>query len=148
VDFFFGNHEIPRQFTPIKLDDVELPVPFGLKMPPTDAKTAQGKHWEVEISRDIRIPMLVSVIKAAHLTLFHMLGYNYVLSAGGYFVGHQILGEFFLHNYDKPKADVLKAANPFFREYVHMVRPLISDTFNFQGTVTDNALLICVSSRP
>jgi hypothetical protein len=69
-------------------------------MHPTNVLTAAGKHWEIEISRDVRIPMMVSVIKAAHLTLFEMLGYRYALSLAGYFVGRQILGEFYLQNYD------------------------------------------------
>ena len=63
-------------------------------MHPTEVIASKGKRWEVEISRDVRVPMLVSVIKAAHLTLFAMHGYNYALSSSGIFVGQQILGEF------------------------------------------------------
>lgn len=45
---------------------------------------------EIEISADLRLPAIVSAIKAAHLTLFELLGYRYARSAGGQFVhpGH------------------------------------------------------------
>jgi hypothetical protein len=72
-----------------------------------------------------------------------MLGYRYALSGGGHFVGRQILGEFFLLNHDKQKADVLKNAYPFFREFAHMVRPVESSGIDFQGTIADKQLLIC-----
>ena len=62
---------------------------------------------------------------------------------GGHFVGRQILGEFFLLNYDKRKADVVKNAEPFFREFAHMVRPVESSGIDFHGTTTDKLLLFC-----
>ena len=146
VEFFFGGSQVPEQFTQIKLEGKDLSVPFGLKMHPTDVKAAEGKHWEIEISRDVRIPMMVSVIKAAHLTLFNMLGYSYALSPAGQFVGHDILGKFFLKNRRKSKAEVLKSARPFFREFVNMVRPLISCGFDSQGTVIDRTFYMCMGS--
>jgi hypothetical protein len=146
VEFFFSEGNVPEKFTEVKLEGKDVSVPFGLKMHPTDFMAAEGKHWEIEISRDVRIPMMVSVIKAAHLTLFNMLGYSYALSLAGHFVGRQILGEFFLQNRDKPKAEVLKHARPFFREFVHMVRPLISCGFDSQGTVIDKTFYMCMGS--
>src|SRR5258705_7940142 len=146
VDFFFGSKGMPAQFTPVDLGDVKLSVPFGLKMHPTDVKAAQGKQWEIEVSRDVRIPMLVSVIKAAHLTLFEMLGYRYALSLAGHFVGQEILGKFFLQNKDKRKVEVVKSAVPYFREFANMVRPAISCPFDSQGTVSDKTFLMCMGS--
>ena len=146
VDFFFGSGEIPPQFTPINLEKVKLTVPFGLKMHPTEVIAAQDKRWEIEIQRDVRIPMLVSVIKAAHLTLFEILGYRYALSASGVFVGHDILGKFFLQNQKKRKTQVVKNAVPYFREFANMVRPIISCPFDSKGTVTDKTFLVCVGS--
>lgn len=144
VGFFFGNKEIPNHFTEVQFDDIEISVPLGLKMHPAEVVKSEGRHWEVEISRDVRIPMLVSVIKAAHLTLFAMHGYNYALSSSGHFVGQQILGEFFLKNHKKSKADVFKEAQSSFRDYRNMVRPLISGDFN--GTISDRRFLICMGS--
>jgi len=146
VDFFFTADRIPAQFTSINLGEEELSVPFGLKMHPTEVIAAQGKRWEIEVSRDVRIPMLVSVIKAAHLTLFETLGYRYALSLAGYFVGREILGKFFLQNQDRRKADVVKNAVPYFREFANMVRPVISCPFESKGTVIDKTFLMCMGN--
>jgi hypothetical protein len=146
VEHFFGGAKIPEQFTRIKFEGKEVSIPFGLKMRPTDVIAAEGKNWEIEISRDVRIPMMVSVIKAAHLTLFNMLRYQYALSSAGHFVGYDILGKFFSQNKDKPKSEVLENARPFFREFVHMVRPLISCGFDSQGTVIDKTFYLCMGS--
>ena len=146
VDFFFGSAEIPPEFTPINLETVKLSVPFGLKMRPTEVIAAKDKRWEIEIQRDVRIPMLVSSIKAAHLTLFEMLGYRYALSASGLFVGYDILGKFFLENRGKRKAEVVKNAVPYFREFANMVRPVIACPFDSKGTVIDKTFLICMGS--
>jgi len=146
VEHFFGGDKIPDQFTRIKFEGEEVSIPFGLKMHPSDAIAAEGKNWEIEISRDVRIPMLVSIIKAAHLTLFEILGYRYALSAAGIFVGHDMLGKFFSQNKDRPKAEVLENARSFFREFVHMARPLISCGFDSQGTIVDKTFHLCMGS--
>jgi hypothetical protein len=142
VDHFIAHNDIPEHFTRIEFDDGERMVQFGLKMHPEDVLAAVGQKWEIEISKDVRVPALVSLIKAAHLTLFEMLGYRYALSAGGYFIGRQILGEFFLQNCGKPKTEVLEKAHSFFREFVHMVRPVQSCSPGLQGTITDGLLFI------
>jgi hypothetical protein len=89
------------------------------------------------------VSALVSLIKAAHLTLFKLLGYRYALSAGGYFVGHDILGEFFLKNHTKTKSEVLESALPYFREFGYMVRPIQSSNLNIKGTISDGLLHVC-----
>ena len=72
---------------------------------------------------------LASLIKAAHLTLFEMLGYRYALSAGGYFVGKDILGQFFLNNCGQSMRKILKNAVAHFQEFVYMVQPVESQEF-------------------
>jgi hypothetical protein len=144
VEYFIANDDVPEGFTPIEYHHDGQSVALGLKLGPEDLAADRG--LEIEIAKDLRIPALVSLIKAAHLTLFHMLGYRYALSAGGYFVGRQILGEFFYKNYGRPKAEVLANAHPFFREFVHMVRPVGSLDLDLQGTVTDTKLFICMGS--
>lgn len=143
VEYFVAKDKIPKNFTAAVFDSDGQEVQLGLKMSPEDMLSAAGKNWQIAIAKDVRIAALVSLIKAAHLTLFEMLGYRYALSGGGHFVGRQILGEFFLLNHDKRKADVLKNAHPFFREFAHMVRPVESSGIDFQGTIADKQLLIC-----
>jgi hypothetical protein len=147
VEFFHSNQPIPEHFTRVKIDGQEPNVGFGLKMHPTDLVALEGQHWETEISRDVRLPMLVSLIKAAHLTLFEMLGYRYALNNAGRFVGHQILGEFFLQNRQKIKSkmEIVEKARSFFAEFVHIVRPVVDSGFDSKGTINDNALYVCMS---
>ncbi len=143
VDYFVAQGNVPEYFTQIEFDHDGQSVRLGLKMPPEDVLATAKQKWEIEIDKDVRIPALVSLIKAAHLTLFEILGYRYALSAGGHFVGRQILGEFFYQNRGKLRPEVLKNAFPFFREFAHMVRPVQSCPLDFQGTITDRQLLIC-----
>lgn len=143
VEFFVANGNIPKNFSRIIFDNNGRLINLGLKMSPEEVITSMERNWEISISKDVRIPALVSLIKAAHLTLFEMLGYRYILSTGGYFVGRQILGEFYLKNCDKPKSTIFDNAHPFFRNFSHMVRPIQSSGIDFQGTITDKLLLIC-----
>ena len=143
VEFFVAKEKIPKHFTPVVFDSDGQEIQLGLKISPEAMHAATGKKWKIEIEKDVRLAALVSLIKAAHLTLFEILGYRYALSAGGHFVGRQILGEFFLRNHDKRKTDVLKNARPFFREFAHMVRPVESSGIDFRGTINDKQLLVC-----
>lgn len=144
VEHFFSPRGIPQNFPRLIFKGTESSTPLGLKIQPIDVATLENQKWEMEISRDIRISTMVSVIKAAHLTLFEMLGYNYVNRASAEFVGRQILGNFFLQNRGERKHEVLKSANEFFRPYIHMTRPILKT--EFQGTITDKKLLMCMGS--
>ncbi len=146
IDYFVTKDRIPEQFTPIEFKKDEHSILVGLKMSPNAFIASADGNWDIEISKDVRVAALVSIIKAAYLTLFDMLGYRYTLSAAGEYVGHQILGEFFRQNHGKKKSIVLQNARPFFREFATMVRPVLSCGFNFQGTITDRMLLVCWSS--
>ncbi|MHB1356671.1 MAG: hypothetical protein ACYCZF_11940 [Anaerolineae bacterium] len=143
VDFFVAKNEIPTNFTRMDLSIDGSSVQLGLKMPPEDVRAGLEHNWEILVSKDVRIPALVSLIKAAHLTLFEMLGYSYAFSNSGYIVGREILGEFYLQNSDKTKSSALDSALPFFREFTHMVRPFQSAPANFQGTITDKLCYVC-----
>lgn len=149
VDHFVlqGNKgNIPEQFTPIELQSDGRSVLLGLKMRPEDVFALVGHKWDIEIFKDVRIPALVSLIKAAHLTLFELLGYRYACFHNGRFIGYDILGKFFSQNHDSHKPEVLKNAHCFFREFVHMVRPVQAHSSDLRGTITDRLVLICWGS--
>ena len=144
VDFFVAQDRIPENYTCIEIQSGERSVRLGLKMHPIDFMALEERNLEIEINKDVRLPTLVSLIKAAHLTLFEMLGYQYALSAGGYFVGRQILGEFFLQNHNKiSKTEIFENGLLFFREFAHFVRPIQFCPFDARGTITDKLLLVC-----
>jgi hypothetical protein len=143
VDFYLSNNEIPEDFTRLQFDNNGQIIPLALKISPKELEAVKDKNWEMSISKDVRVSALVSLIKSAHLTMFKMLGYKYALSSGGYFVGRNILGDFFLQNKDKTKKEILESAHPFFKEYAHMARPLDSSEISLQGTISDNQILLC-----
>ncbi len=145
VDFFFAREEVPGHFTRLIVEG-DLQATIGLKMNRAEALAAQEGDWRVEFSKDLRVPALVSLIKAAYLTSFSLFGYRYVLSSAGHFVGRQILGEFFLQNRLRSKHDVLDSAAKFFREFGHMVRPVGKNTINLRGTISDRIVIVCWAS--
>jgi len=147
---YLAKSEVPPYFTPIEFNEEGKTIHVGLKMSPKELIKSQKKQWSIDVIKDIRIASLVSLIKSAYLTLFDMMGYSYVLSAAGEFVGKKILGDFFLKNFKNTKRIVIKNANLFFKDFVHMVRPVQTCGFNFQGTISDRMVLVCwgVSGSP
>lgn len=140
--YISSSGQVPADQTPVRIVGIEQPLQFVLKLAPNDVLSNEGARWELSIERDLRLPALVSLLKAAHLTLFHMLGYRYVFSPGGRFLGHDTLGRFYLENRGRSKREVLKRARVHFAEHVGIVRPMLSAP-NIEGTVTDHILALC-----
>ena len=144
VDFFIARGEVPKDFTRMEFDNNGEISHFALKMKPEDVQSASNRVWELSVSKDVRLAAFVSLIKSAHLTLFEMLGYRYALSVGGRHIGRDILGEFYLKNKDKPRSEVIRNANSFFREFEHMVRPIQTIDIALEGTITDRYVFACL----
>ena len=101
------------------------------------------KGCQILFEKDLRLPALVSLLKAAHLTLFEMLGYRYALSPGGLFLGRTVLGDFFLQNRNRSRADILRHADAHFRQFANMARPVLDNQVVAEGTVADQLLFVC-----
>jgi hypothetical protein len=133
---------------------IELVPPTGddfvrlvLKKHPSKMAEDQGKRWSMVVDRDWRPPVIVSVIKAAYLTLFKLLGYGYALSSGGLEIGRFTLGKFFEENNGKSRSEVREEIPKFFRPYRHIVRPI--KEFGGpapRGTIEDKTVGICFGS--
>lgn len=147
VKHFVAEGPLPPDFSEVLLERIGSQVRLGLKIHPSEFLASQDAIWEIEIAKDIRLAAMVSLLKAAHLTLFEMLGYRYALSEGGKFLGHTVLGEFFLKNVGLSKSDALSNADNHFRQFVHMVRPVPSPAVTLQGTTTDRVLYLCKAER-
>src|SRR5262249_3338992 len=116
---------------------------FVLKMGLEEVLAAQDKAWRLVADKDCRLSSVISLIKAAYLTLFHMFGYAYALSGAGYAVGAQILGNFYRKSNGNRQL-ARSIAPEWFRQYVHMVRPIeSSDKVMWRGTIEDNVALTC-----
>ena len=143
VEHFVASGPVPDHFTETVVAGPNAPVRLGLKIHPDDAMTAMSKNWSIAIEKDIRLPALVSVLKAAHLTMFEMLGYSYALSLGGHLVGRDILGKFFLANRGLRKTDVVANGEAHFKEFANMVRPLLNPPADVLGTASDHSVFVC-----
>ncbi len=114
---------------------------------PAEVAAAKDNDWQMVLEGDHRIPAIASLIKAAYLTLFRLLGYRYALSLAGRYVGHDILGRFFLENRDRSPAAAKKAAQEYFDAYAPMVRPI--DMYSGEaprGTIEDRRVMACFST--
>jgi hypothetical protein len=143
IEHFVAHGPVPSHFTETVVVGPSGPVRLALKIHPSDAFTATGNDWSITIEKDIRLPALVSIVKAAYLTMFDMLGYSYPLSAGGRLVGWDILGRFFLCNRGLGKAKVIANGQAHFKEFANMVRPLLDPPVEVHGTASDRFVFVC-----
>jgi hypothetical protein len=111
-----------------------------------ELKELDRQRWRFDISKDLRVAALASLIKAAHLSIFSLLGYHYVLSSAGIFMGHDILGRFYLENRGLTKSEIVNNAVGFFDEFRNMVCPLAGAIEAILGTLSDGETLLCASS--
>ena len=148
VGYYTPQGSVPPHFTPVTLHDKGEVVPVAFKMAKEEMIASAERSWQVDYRKDVRLAAFVSLIKAAHLTLFELLGYQYVITASGYFLGHDVLGRFFLENREKPRRDALASAEAFFREFQHMARPVVGwkELDGFRGSITDRSFIACEGS--
>ena len=120
---------------------------LALKKSPEEVLSLQHVRWHSEVLGDFRIAALVSVIKAAYLTLFWKLGYRYALSSAGLSIGRDVLGRFYVENQGKSYQEVRQAAAKFFQPYVNMVRPAEALGGSApQGTIEDDRVFVWLGS--
>lgn len=123
-----------------------LPARLALKLEPSEALAAVDRKWEIVISKDVRLPTLASLLKAAHLTLFELVGYRYALSAAGYFLGWDVLGKFVATSRGKDRPAIIDSAADHFPEFVNLVRPMLVRPSGLQGTISDHRLYVCTGT--
>jgi hypothetical protein len=147
VPHFVTRGKVPDHFTGAEVHGADGEAALvGLKLPPEQAHERANAKWEAWVSKDIRVPALVSLLKAGYLTLFSLLGYRYALSPDGWFLGPAMLGRFFLQNRAGSKQAVLEEARGFFGLAAKMVRPVLKSPVWLAGTITDRKMLACIGS--
>jgi hypothetical protein len=148
IDVYRPVGAVPPHHTELFVERAHQPAGrLALKVAPTDMLASLSSDWKVTLDRDISLAAIVSLLKAAHLTMFSMVGYDYALSSTGWEVGHHILGAFFVANCDKSQAEARLAAMSHFRPYLNLVRPARTLPAFFGGTVTDHRLLLCMAGE-
>jgi hypothetical protein len=107
----------------------------------------QHKKWSIGFEGDWRPSVLVTVMKAANLTLFRLLGYGYAMSVSGLEIGRYTLGKFFEDNFGKPLTEVRQLVPTAFRQYRHMIRPVqVSGGEPPRGTIDDNRVGVAIGT--
>jgi hypothetical protein len=102
VEHYPANGPVPKKFAEFRIDHAKGSRKFGLKISATPMTINEHSDWKFEVFKDIRLPAIVSVLKAAHLTMFALMGYTYALGKGGFWLG-QVLGSFYLKTYEHQK---------------------------------------------
>jgi hypothetical protein len=155
LEFYAADGAIPSTFTELHVEPGpdKQPVRLALKLDPSDALRSLSGKLEIEVTMDVRVAALGALLKAAHLTHFELQGYRYALSAGGHFLGFDVLGRFFLDHVGagKPrsrrlKERILSSAEEHFGEFVNLVRPVTAWPKELTGTISDRFVYMCVGS--
>ena len=139
------SNPAPGNYWEVTLEAGGQSAPAILKPNASQRIAAEAGRSQIDVDKDVRIHALVSLLKAAHLTLFHIMGYEYALSPAGRFVGKSLLGDFYLKAQHLARADVVELAVPHFHSYRNMVQRAFPGSYLFKGTLTDRRLNLCVN---
>ncbi len=142
VVFTSQPSQLPGTFVRVELGKGPNAPAIGIRMNHQEMIESASKQWALAMLTDVRIPALVSLLKAAHLTLFHILGYRYALSAAGLYLGPDMLGRFYRMNAGRDKQEIQDNAWSYFREFATMFRPIVRGAGQV-GTLTDRKHLVC-----
>jgi hypothetical protein len=147
----YQGEKFPDHHTPVSFQiGKEKFIPWVVKKQPEEIEAQEQFPVELRLGKDCRLAAFVSLVKAAHLTLFKRMGYSYALSPSGQAIGHGMLGKFFKdqgHYGRRKPREALKDAAEFFRPHVNMMRTI--DGFRGstpRGTVEDGRADFCVTA--
>jgi hypothetical protein len=146
VEFYKPTSTVPSRHSEVLLQAPSGSIRLALKIDPEAILETRDQDWQISIEKDCRLAALVSLLKAAHLTLFEMLGYRYAFSAGGMFLGKTVLGNFFSENRGLGQEEVLRNAKTHFEEFKNLVRPVLAPNTTIEDTVNDRIVYICEGS--
>jgi hypothetical protein len=138
---------IPAHHSPFAIQEGEKVIPYVICKSPAELDNGDPAKWQIQLTFDCRLAGLVSILKAAHLSMFRLMGYSYALSASGVHIGKDLLGNFYLNNKEKRSRAIHKAGLEHFRQCVNMVRPAEYASDALKGTVEDGRIGVCFRSR-
>lgn len=117
-----------------------------VKKTPSDIQSLVGAKIHLVVEADCRAAAIATTLKAAHLSMFRMLGYRHVFSPAGQNLAH-VLGQFYLANQAVQQPELKKAVDSYFLPLSPMVAPLLmEDESLLLGTLFDNCILTCHSA--
>ena len=147
VEYYFPKGNIPDNHTLVKLLAPDRIIELAVKKSADEIRNSRPERLGMQIDKNIQLSALVSLIKAAHLTLFHLCGYRHVFSAGGFFLGRLFLGNFFLMNQHLSRMGILESAADYFAPFSNLVRPMLTNPLCLKGTLTDHWLFVSLNKN-
>ena len=135
--------------TPVQVvgPNAELLTRFVIKKSPQEMSELSGTDIKVIVERDFRPAVIAAVLKAAHLTMFRMLGYSHVFSPAGRYLS-LVLGDFYTRNRQTPRDEMPDALAAAFQQHCLMICPtILTDKALLSGTVKDNRILACIGAN-
>ena len=142
VEHFVAKGQVPKDFPELQIELDQKKVRLGLKISKESLKSCPDLNLQFEVYQDLRVQAFVSMLKAAHLTMFELLGYTYALGQSGLWLG-QLLGTFYQENSGKSKKEVLQKAIEYFSPFTAMVRPVLDAPSTITGTIDDRCVHLC-----
>ncbi len=147
VEHYYPKGAVPPTHSQVTLFIENKNTQLALKRSQEAMRNAKNENWEIRVDINLKLPALVSLLKAAHLTLFHLLGYRHVWSSSGQFLGRTVLGDFFLKARGMKRNEALNLAETHFTQFANMVRPVLTNPSPFTGTLTDNWLYVLMNGN-
>lgn len=148
VGHYLPKGPVPAGHSELLVEREGLPaVRLAIKLDPSQTLTSLSADWKIALGKDVRLSALVSLLKAAHLTMFGLMAYSYALTTAGRFIGWDVLGSFVkanMHLGDRPT--VLRNASTHFLEFFELVRPVATWPHGLEGTITDRLMFVCTGS--
>ena len=132
---FHGEKRDDQSIVYVKESD-RIVAHLAMHLSPAALIEASKSLCESVVERDCRIAALAAMIKAAHLTLFSLLGYTYVNTAASYFIGRLVLGRFFDDYRMTSPMLAREAAKTIFVAFTNVMRPVLGN-HDFKGTIDD-----------
>jgi hypothetical protein len=127
----------------VRNNDDQTICNIGIKVSPEKFREAMDGGVQLTVERDFRPSVIASILKAAHLTMVRMLGYEHVFSSGGIYVSH-ILRTFYERSNGSHGVREEEVARHFL-PHSNMIAPLVVKKEGLlPGTAEDNMLLSCV----
>lgn len=145
---------VPRHHSRARLigDNKEIHLELAFKLTPQqldelESLANQGKQLEIVIHKDYLPAAIASVLKAAHLTMFGMFGYQWVFSLAGRDLA-QILRKFYWEHLTTPRAEIAGPLREYFAPYADMVKPFVGiNPEVLGGTINDKRIVAFMDNK-
>lgn len=139
--------QVPDHHTLIGKMKSGAPVPWIVAKIVPEEFDALGDRLVSYIDADFRMAALISCLKVAHLTLFRLMGYQYVLNHAGFFLGRKVLGNYYdrAMNLQRGSNEFKSTTSDHFAKFKNLVRPVerFELPVDITGTISDKKLLVC-----